>query len=97
MFDLPTQTKKDVQNYAKFRRNIINLGFYMIQFSIYARLCINHDEAIKVDAVLTTILPPNGNIRTLIITEKQYQSMNILVGEISCQEQYANTDYLVEL
>ena len=31
-------------------------------------------------------LPPNGNVRVLIITEKQFDNMKILVGEVSFNE-----------
>jgi CRISPR-associated protein Cas2 len=35
LYDLPTETKKDRQVAAKFRKNIMADGFTMFQFSIY--------------------------------------------------------------
>lgn len=97
MFDLPVKTKKDIQNYNKFRRKLLNLGFYMVQFSIYAKLCINHDEVAKNNYFINKNLPPKGNVRSLTITEKQYEMMTILVGTKSYQEEITTNKYLIEL
>lgn len=40
-FDLPTDTAKDRRNYNKFRRNLINDGFIMLQESVYSKLALN--------------------------------------------------------
>lgn len=36
-FDLPTDTKTDRKNATKFRKNLLEDGFVMFQFSIYMR------------------------------------------------------------
>lgn len=97
MFDLPMVTKKQVQNYNIFRRKILNLGFYMIQFSIYVRMCSNYDETLKYVEVIKNSLPPSGNVRCLQVTEKQYESMQLLVGEFSVQEKNTSIDLIIEL
>ncbi|MCL6428845.1 CRISPR-associated endoribonuclease Cas2 [Spiroplasma sp. JKS002669] len=97
MFDLPVKTKKDVQNYNKFRRKLLNLGFYMVQLSIYAKLCINHDEVAKNNEIINKNLPPKGNIRCLTVTEKQYEMMKVLIGTKSYQEEITTNKYLIEL
>lgn len=97
MFDLPVVTKKDLQNYNKFRRKLLNLGFYMVQFSIYAKLCINHDEVAKNQEIISRNLPPKGNIRCLTITEKQYETMKLLVGTKSYQEEITSNKFVIEL
>ncbi|WP_310652967.1 CRISPR-associated endonuclease Cas2, partial [Lactobacillus jensenii] len=35
MFDLPTEPAQDRKNYRIFRKELINEGFVMIQFSVY--------------------------------------------------------------
>ena len=35
LFDLPTETKKDIRAYGVFRKNLLKDGFSMFQFSIY--------------------------------------------------------------
>lgn len=97
MFDLPTVTKKDIQHYNKFHRILLNQGFYMVQFSIYAKLCAHHDEVIKTSDIIAHHLPPVGNIRCLTVTEKQYSMMKLLVGNQSYQEQMTTIDYIITL
>ncbi len=33
MFDLPTQSKKDIKRYTKFRNSLLKDGFTMFQYS----------------------------------------------------------------
>lgn len=42
-YDLPTVTKADRAIFAKFRKNLLKLGFLMIQESIYVKHCFNRD------------------------------------------------------
>lgn len=37
MFDLPVDTAVDRKQYRQFRKNLINEGFVMIQYSVYVR------------------------------------------------------------
>ena len=37
MFDLPTETGEDRRNYRKFRKGLLENGFYMLQESVYCR------------------------------------------------------------
>ena len=52
----------------------------MLQFSVYARVCNGNDAVKKHEGRLRASLPPNGSIRLLVVTEKQYQSIQILLG-----------------
>ena len=40
MFDLPVETSEERKEYRKFRKNLINEGFIMIQYSVYVRVCV---------------------------------------------------------
>ena len=51
----------------------------MLQFSVYARVCNGNDAVKKHESRLGASLPPNGSIRLLVVTEKQYQSIQILL------------------
>lgn len=81
MFDLPTTTPEDKRNYVRFRKDLLKMGFDMLQFSIYSRITKNHDDAQKYIARVESILPPVGSVRLLQITEKQYASMVIMLGK----------------
>lgn len=81
MFDLPTETSEDRRNYRRFRKALINEGFLMMQFSIYVRVCVTRQSASLMEKRIAMITPIAGVVQTLIVTEKQYQAMNFLVGE----------------
>lgn len=86
MFDMPTKTKKEQKHATKFRNNLIKLGYFMMQFSVYMRICKGLSSAKASINAVKMILPPQGNVRVLIITEKQFDAMEILLGNASFNE-----------
>lgn len=80
MFDLPVQTKKQRRDAAAFRSFLLKDGYYMLQYSIYVRVCNGMDAVQKHKARLRAHLPDNGAIRLLTITEKQYEAIEVLLG-----------------
>ena len=82
MFDLPVKTAAQRKVATKFRKFLVEDGYHMVQFSIYARVCNGTDAVEKHRKRINTHLPNNGSVRLLTITEKQYQSMDILVGAL---------------
>ncbi len=85
-FDLPVKRKSDRDSYTKFRKNLISDGFSMIQFSVYCRLCTCPEMADNHVAKVKSFLPPKGSVRVMSITDKQYTSMMILLGEPTTRE-----------
>lgn len=81
MFDLPVVTETDKKVYTKFRRFLLDDGYFMIQYSVYARICKNADDVKKHEIKLSTNMPKKGNVRLLQVTEKQFESMKILCGK----------------
>ena len=79
-FDLPTETKKDRKNYATFRKKILADGFTMFQFSMYVRHCNSKENADVHIKRVKSILPPDGNIGIMCITDKQFGMMEIFKG-----------------
>ncbi|MDD6848797.1 MAG: CRISPR-associated endonuclease Cas2 [Oscillospiraceae bacterium] len=94
---MPTSTKDERKQYSKFRKNLINLGFSMVQFSVYARTTRNNDDAKKYAKYIKGILPPKGSIRMLTITDRQYDSMEILLGDKYAEENYLDKRDIIEL
>ena len=45
MFDLPVHTPKARKAYARFRKDLIEDGFTMMQYSIYIRHCASIENA----------------------------------------------------
>lgn len=81
MFDLPTLTTEDKRKYTRFRKFLLNDGFDMLQFSVYGRHCASDENADVHEKRVTMALPPNGNVRILRVTEKQYARMKIFYGK----------------
>ncbi|WKY48037.1 CRISPR-associated endonuclease Cas2 [Eubacteriaceae bacterium ES3] len=97
MFDLPTLTKSDRHEASVFRNKLIKNGFFMVQLSVYCRITRNHDDARKNINVVKSFLPPEGSVRVLTLTEKQYASMQILIGEKTASESFLGTKDIMEL
>ena len=84
-FDLPVKTQKERREAARFRNFLLTDGYHMIQYSVYARVCNGADAVEKHRARVKNNLPDNGSVRLLVITEKQYESIDILLGRL-CEE-----------
>ncbi|MEH2943927.1 CRISPR-associated endonuclease Cas2 [Lachnospiraceae bacterium KK002] len=80
-FDLPVVTAKERKAAAKFRNFLLKDGYHMMQFSVYTRICNGMDAVEKHEARLNLNLPSKGSVRLLTITEKQYESIHILLGK----------------
>lgn len=79
-FDLPVVTRAERRAYTIFRRFLLNDGYDMIQFSVYGRIVNGNDAEQKHMKRLVDNLPPEGSVRCLTVTEKQFASMKLLVG-----------------
>ena len=80
-FDLPTDTKKERKAAAKFRKDLIQDGFTMFQFSIYIRNCPSMENAQMHVRRVKAMLPDYGKVGIICITEKQFDSMELFVGK----------------
>jgi CRISPR-associated protein Cas2 len=80
MFDLPTDTPDARRAYARFRKDLLEDGFAMMQFSIYSRHCASFENAEVHIAHMGRKLPPAGEVRFLSITDKQFGRIRTFVG-----------------
>jgi len=81
MFDLPVKTKSDVKKANTFRRFLLNDGYYMVQYSIYVRVCNGLDSVNIHKSRLKLAIPAEGSIRILTVTEKQYANIDVYLGK----------------
>lgn len=81
MFDLPVETSSDRKNYTKFRNDLLRQGFSMMQYSIYYRFCGNEARARLFKKRLKQNLPPLGDIRFLMVTDRQFGKMETFYGK----------------
>ncbi len=71
-FDLPVQTKKERKSATRFRKELINDGFTMMQFSVYIRHCASKESADVHIKRIRQLVPEKGQISILCTTDKQY-------------------------
>lgn len=96
-FDLPMTTKKEKRVYSRFRKYLIKNGYMMMQYSVYCKIFPNRDAAVKHVAILRKNVPHDGQIRLLMVTEKQYSKIEIIVGGKSNQEKIINSESFIKL
>lgn len=97
LFDLPVKTKKQRHDATAFRNFLLKDGYYMLQYSVYVRVCNGADAVQKHRARLQDHLPDNGAVRVMVITEKQYESIEILVGNLTMADQAFSSNQLTVL
>lgn len=76
-FDLPVITKEQRHDYAQFRRGLIELGYTKLQYSVYARHLATDERAKHFFKAIETMLPPEGQVRILTVTGKQFENQII--------------------
>ena len=89
-FDLPTDTKKERKAAADFRKQLIQDGFIMFQFSISMRHCPSAENAEVHIKRVKSFLPPLGQVGILSITDKQFGSMELFTEK---KERQAPVEY----
>lgn len=95
MFDLPVETEKEKRAYREFRKQLIKNGFVMMQYSVYIRTCPSREYTQRLENKIKKVVPSNGNIRLITITEKQYNDMKILVGSKSLKEAAIGSERMI--
>lgn len=81
MYDLPTETKKERKAAARFRKDLLQDGFSMFQFSMYVRHSASSENAHVHKRRVLGSLPEHGKVGILQITDKQFGQMEIFYGQ----------------
>jgi len=89
-FDLPTETITDRKVAAKFRKELLNDGFNMFQFSIYMRHCPSRENAAVHIKRTKNALPQKGKVCIMQITDKQFGMMELFHGKKEAELQPPN-------
>ena len=85
-FDLPVMSKQQRKVATQFRNFLLKDGYYMVQYSVYARICNGYDAVNMHKDRMYKNVPDNGSVRLLVITEKQYESAEVLVGKLKPED-----------
>ena len=96
-FDLPVATKENRRSYTRFRKFLIADGYDMFRLSVYSRIVNGEDAVDKHLKRLQASLPPEGSVRFLQVTEKQYMAMKMLIGPRTVREKIVATQMTLDL
>ena len=82
----PTNKRGTKMAYTAFRKWLHDDGFVMIAPELYMRVAANRKAVLKHRRRMADKLPPSGRITTITLTERQWASIDYLVGDKSYQE-----------
>lgn len=74
MFDVPVKTVQQRRDATAFRNLLLDLGFAMVQFSVYARYTPTQAGNRAAVKAIKRGLPANGQVRVVHITDTQWAS-----------------------
>jgi CRISPR-associated protein Cas2 len=72
LFDLPVKTKAEKSKAARFRKNLLEAGFTMLQYSVYTRHCASRESLEAQVQRVRNFMPADGHVSLLQVTDKQY-------------------------
>ena len=84
-FDLPTLTRQERKRSARFRKDLIDMGFSMFQFSVYSRYYYSKDIATADSLKIRYLVPENGHVSVFYITDKQFSMIDDYYGGLKNQ------------
>jgi CRISPR-associated protein Cas2 len=80
LFDLPVVRKVDRIAATQFRNNLLDLGFSMLQFSVYLKFCPTKDQVDTITKKIELSLPEYGKVHIICFTDKQYETVVTFKG-----------------
>ena len=81
MFDLPVVTNQERKVATQFRNDLLDNGYLMIQYSIYARPCVTYEQLEMHIARIKKLIPTAGNVRIMFMTDEQWKKSFTVIGE----------------
>lgn len=81
LFDLPVMTAPERKRATRFRKDLLDLGFEMVQFSVYTRFAPSKRRAEVLARQVGSLVPPQGKVDVLFFTDKQYGLIQSYRGE----------------
>jgi CRISPR-associated protein Cas2 len=87
LFDLPVKTKKERKSAGIFRKDLLKMGFTMMQLSVYMRFCDSEERAAVLRRRIRDKLPSSGEVRILTITDRQFSKMENYIGASSAEKE----------
>ena len=80
IFDLPVVTKTERKRASRFRHDLLELGFEMVQFSVYLKHAGSRELAEALARQVGDCVPRVGKVQVLFFTDKQYGMSHVYHG-----------------
>ena len=81
LFDLPSDTPQSRRQCTRFRKSLLNDSFSMMQYSVFMRHCASDENAAVHMSKVRASLPPDGEVRMIKITDKQFGRIQVYYGK----------------
>ncbi len=75
VFDLPVVSFEERRRATKFRAYLLDLGFTMMQFSVYLRFTSGKEQANSMAQRIGRKVPYPGKVDIVFLTDKQYEAI----------------------
>jgi len=79
-FDLPVTEREQRKRATDFRKFLLDDGYQMIQFSVYARACVSFARQETHLSRVKQNLPEEGSVRAIFITRAQWERSFVIQG-----------------
>lgn len=86
-FDLPVGTKAQRKRATDFRKFLLDDGYQMVQWSVYARACVSFARQETHVARVKEHLPPEGSVRAIFVTRSQWERSFVIQGSPAHEEE----------
>ena len=78
LFDLPVTSKEERLLASRFRNSLLDEGYLMLQFSVYARCAVTIDRKPAMIRKVKRLSPGTGNIQCIFITDALWEQSEII-------------------
>jgi CRISPR-associated protein Cas2 len=96
-FDLPVMSKKQRKAASGFRNFLLDDGYQMIQYSVYARSCVTFArQETHLDRVKNN-LPPEGSVRAIFVTRSQWEKSYVIQGSPATESEAEDMPEQIQL
>lgn len=95
LFDLPTTTGLLRRMYGRFRKDLLRLGFEMLQKSVYLRWEDTDVAAETLQKRVEGVLPSSGQVTILPLTERAWRNMRVMVDGVPRAPREKPEDFLI--
>ena len=80
MFDLPVVRDEERKAASRFRHDLLDAGYILVQFSVYARPCVSYEQMDSHIGRIKGLIPEAGNVRLMFMTDEQWKRSYTVIG-----------------